>query len=121
MTCRGRGAERGWRTEGLGSDNRDDSPNGESHSPKVDAVQLHHVALHLREPRRSTLPLLHLEFPPIGPPPPPRWVFPQDVDRLLDSERERYVTDTRKADEYFLHLERRFMMGLRASDHSMRK
>lgn len=31
------------------------------------------------------------------------------------------IAETRKADEYFLHLERRFMMGLRSQDHSMRK
>ncbi|GFR40173.1 hypothetical protein Agub_g730, partial [Astrephomene gubernaculifera] len=45
----------------------------------------------------------------------------QDLDRALDTERERYIGECRRAEEYFTHLERRFMMGLRAADHNIRR
>ncbi len=53
----------------------------------------------------------------------PRALLPlyQDLDRLPEADRDRVIAETRRADEYFLHLERRFMMGLRATDHDMRR
>lgn len=57
--------------------------------------------------------------PPMSAGPPSLSV--QDVDRLPEADRDRVIAETRRADEYFLHLERRFMMGLRATDHDMRR